>query len=97
MATSVKLGEDAKDKLEQLQAELRLERGRKVSQQELLDRIVSREFESKAALFESFEDDFEGLSDEEIEAFLSNTFESGAETAEDDIDRVLYEEEALNE
>ena len=97
MATSVKLGEDAKDKLEQLQAELRLERGRKVSQQELLDRIVSREFESKAALFDSFEDDFEGLSDEEIEAFLSNTFDSGVETTEDDIDRILYEEEAYNE
>jgi len=97
MATSVKLGEDAKDKLEQLQAELRLERGQKVSQQELLDRIVSREFESKEALFDSFADDFEGLSDEDIEAFLSNTFDSGVETTEDDIDRILYEEEAYNE
>jgi hypothetical protein len=97
MATSVKLGEDAKDKLEQLQAELRLEREAKVSQQELLDRIVSREFESKEALFDSFENDFEGLSDEEIEAFLSNTFDSGVETTEDDVDRILYEEEAYNE
>lgn len=97
MATSVKLGEDAKDKLEHLQAELRLERGRKVSQQALLDRIVSREFESKGALFDSFEDDFEGLDDEEIEAFLSGTTDWGVTTSEDEIDRILYGEEAYNE
>lgn len=96
MATSVKLGEDTKDMLEQLQAELRLERGQKVTQQELLDRIVRREFESKEALFDSFDDDFEGLSEAEIEAFLSETFESGVETTEDDIDRILYDEEQLD-
>jgi hypothetical protein len=29
-------------------------------------------------------------SEKEIEAFLSGTFDSGVETAEDDIDEILY-------
>ncbi|WP_181686879.1 hypothetical protein [Halorhabdus salina] len=57
MATSVKIATDTKDKIEQLQAEIKLETGRKVTQQELLDRIVSRQFDSKAALIDSFRDD----------------------------------------
>jgi hypothetical protein len=97
MATSVKIATDTKDKLEQLQAEIKLETGRKVTQQELLDRIVNREFDSKAALIDSFRDDFEGLSEAEVEQFLAGTFSSGSAIDEDDIDRILYEEQAVNE
>ncbi|WP_136688504.1 hypothetical protein [Halorhabdus amylolytica] len=97
MTTSVKIATNTKDKLEQLQAEIKLETGRKVTQQELLDRIVSREFDSKTALIDSFRDDFEGLSEEEIEQFFSGTSDWGVETSEEDIDRILYEEEPLDE
>lgn len=97
MATSVKIGTDTKDKLEQLQAEVKLETGRKVTQQALLDRIVSQSFESKSALIDSFRDDFEGLSEDEIDQFLAETFASGSSIDESDIDRVLYEDEAANE
>jgi len=97
MATSVKIEMGTKDKLEQLQAAIKLETGKKVTQQELLDRIVEREFDSKESLIDSFRDDFEGLSEAEIEQFLSGTFASGSAIGEEDIDRILYEEEALDE
>ena len=97
MATSVKIEMGTKDKLEQLQAAIKLETGKKVTQQELLDRIVEREFDSKESLIDSFRDDFEGLSEAEIEQFLSGTFASGSAIGEEDIDRILYEDEALDE
>ncbi|MFC7132271.1 MULTISPECIES: hypothetical protein [Salinibaculum] len=92
MATSIKVGEATKDRLERLQAEIKLETGRKVTQQELLDRIVAREFASKDALVDSFRDDWEGLSEEAVEQWLSGTTASGDPVAEEDIDTVLYEE-----
>lgn len=97
MATSVKIAEANKDRLEQLQAEIKLETGTKVTQQELLNRIIEREFESRAALVDSFRDDFEGLSESEVDRFLSGTAASGDPIDEDDIDRILYEEEASPE
>lgn len=54
MATSVNTSTDTKDKLEQLQAEIERNTGRNVTQQERLDRLVSRAFDEKAALIESF-------------------------------------------
>jgi predicted transcriptional regulator len=95
MATSVKVDEGTKDRLERLQAEIKLETGRRVTQQELLRRIVQREFESRDALVDSYRDDFEGLSEEEIEQWLSGTSDWGVETSEEDIDEILYEQEAL--
>jgi hypothetical protein len=97
MATSIKVGEGTKDRLERLQAEIKLETGRKITQQELLDRIVEREFAAKPDLIDSFRDDFDGLSEDEIEQWLSGTSRSGNPVDEDEIDRFLYEEEASNE
>ncbi|WP_158855467.1 hypothetical protein [Halorhabdus sp. CUG00001] len=97
MTTSVKIATNTKDKLEQLQAEIKLETGRKVTQQELLDRLVRHGFDSKGALIDSFRDDFEGLSEAEIEQFLSGTSDWGMETSEAEVDRILYEEEPLDE
>lgn len=94
MATSVKIDEASKNRLEELQAEIKLETGRNVTQQELLDRIIEREFESKSALVDSYRDDFQGLSEEAAEEWLSGTFASGNPIDEDDVDRILYEEEA---
>lgn len=92
--TSIKIGEDTKDRLEQLQAELKLETGRKVTQQELLDRIVEREFASKDALIDSFRDEWEGLSEAEIDEWLSGTVESGIE-GDVEPDVTLYGDEYL--
>mgnify|MGYP000507006718 CR=1 FL=1 len=96
---SVSISERTEALLQRLRAEIERETGRAVSEREVLERMVEREFESRAALVDSFredpiDDDFEGLSDEEIERFFAGTSASGDPIEEDDIDRVLYEEEA---
>lgn len=88
--TSVKMDEETKSRLEELQAEIKLETGRKVTQQELLDRIVSDAYGSRDDLVDSFRDEWEGLSEEEIERWLSGTSDWGFETTEAEIDDVLY-------
>lgn len=89
MATSVKIDEATKDRLEQLQAEIKLETGTKVTQQELLDRIVAREFETKADLIDAYRDEWEGLSEDEIEQWLSGTGTWGGDDDRDH-DEIRY-------
>jgi hypothetical protein len=90
MVSAVKMDEESKSLLEELQAEIKLETGKKVTQQEVLARIVESAYESKADLIESFRDGHVPLSDEEREAFHSGMFSSGVETDEEDIDDILY-------
>ena len=92
MSTSIKVTDRTKSHLEELQAEIRLETGTNVTQQELLERIVTESYESKDELIESFRDDFEPLSDDEIERWLAGSSDWGVETSEDEIDAVLYGE-----
>lgn len=97
MATSTPVSEKTKARLERLQAVIERETGQSVTQQELLDRVVEREFESRDALIASYREDWDGLTDEEVSQWLSGTAASGDPVHEDDIDTVLYEDEALNE
>lgn len=90
MTTSVKMDERTKDRLERLQAEIKLETGRKVSQRELLQRLVDSAYESRAAFVEAFRDEWDGLSEEELDRFLSGTVSSGNPVDEDGIDEALY-------
>jgi hypothetical protein len=97
---SVPVDERTKAMLGELQERIERETGRAVTQQEVLERVVEHGFESPDALVDSFradsegDDEFEGLSDEEIERWLSGTSASGDPIEEDDIDRILYEEKA---
>ena len=95
MATSVKIDEETKSRLEELQAEVKLETGRKVTQQELLRRLVDDAYTSISGLIESFRETDLSLSDEEVEEFLSGTTADGDPVDEEDIDRTLYVEEQL--
>jgi hypothetical protein len=90
MATSVKMDDRTKDRLERLQAEIRLQTGRKVTQQEILTRLVERAIESKADLIDSFRESPFPLSDAEREQFHDGMGSSGVETTEDDIDDIIY-------
>jgi len=92
MATSVKMDERTKSRLEELQAIVKLATGRKVSQQELLDRLVQQAYDSREAFVESFrtDDGWEGLSEEEIGRWLSGTTDWGVATSEEDVDETLY-------
>ena len=90
MATSVKMDETTKSRLERLQAEIRLETGKRVTQQEILARLVERAIDSKEDLIDSFREQRVPVSQSEREAFHEGMISSGVETSEEDIDEILY-------
>jgi len=90
MPTAVKMDEAAKSKLEELQAEIRLKTGKKVTQQELLTRLVESAVDSRMEFVDSFRDGKTSLRETEIQAFNQGTVASGVETDKEDIDDVLY-------
>ncbi|WP_436902610.1 hypothetical protein [Halovenus halobia] len=90
MTTAVKVDEDAKSRLEELQAEIRLRTGQKVTQQELLSRLIDDAYESRDEVIDSFRESTVPLSEEEKEAMARGRISSGVETDEDDIDDILY-------
>jgi len=91
MSTAVKMDEDAKSKLEELQAEIKLKTGKKVTQQEILTQLIeSSAVESRAEFVDSFRDGSTSLSETEVQAFNEGMIASGVETDEDDIDDILY-------
>lgn len=90
MATAVKMDEETKSRLEELQAEIKLKTGKKVTQQEILSRLIDTAVESKSGFIDLFRDSKISLTDEELERFHEGRIASGEETAEEDIDRILY-------
>ena len=53
---SVEIDEETNDRLEQLQAEIERETGRKVTKQELVARLIDLAFESKDEFIERYND-----------------------------------------
>ena len=90
MPAAVKIHEDAKSRLEELQAEIRLETGHNVTQQDLLTRLIDEAYESREEVIESFRDSSVPLSAEEKAAMRRDRFNSGVETDESDIDDIIY-------
>lgn len=89
MTTAVKMDEDTKSKLEELQAEIKLRTGEKVTQQAVLERLVESAYESRSEFVDSFRDEG-ALSEDQLDAFNAGQISSGVETDEDDIDEILY-------
>lgn len=90
MVTAVKVDEAAKARLEELQAEIRLRTGRKVTQQDLLTRLITDAYESREDLIDAFRNAAVPLADAEKEVMRRGRVRSGVETDEADIDDVLY-------
>lgn len=90
MSTTVKVDDEAKDRLEELQAEIRLETGTDVTQQELLSRLIDDAYSSRAEIVDSFRSSGVPLSSEEKEVMARGRFASGSETDEEDVDEILY-------
>lgn len=90
MATSVKMDDDTKSRLERLQAEIRLQTGRRVTQQEILARLVEHAIESKADLIDTFREKRVPVAESEREKFHDGMFSSAVTTTEEDIDDILY-------
>ncbi|WP_436929421.1 hypothetical protein [Halosimplex halobium] len=90
MATAVKMDEESKSILEELQAEIKLRTGKKVTQQEIMANLLEDAYESKSEFVDSFRETKVPLSEAEIERMNEGTFDSGTETREEDIDDILY-------
>jgi hypothetical protein len=90
MTTAVKMGDETKSKLEELQAEIKLKTGKKVTQQKVLSRLVESVSESRSEFIDSFRDAAVSLSDEELAQFNEGRIASGVATDEEDIDDILY-------
>jgi len=90
MATAVKMDEETKSRLEELQAEIKLKTGKKVTQQEVLARLVESAIESRSEFVDSFREGTRSLTDEELARFDEGQISSGVETDEEDIDDILY-------
>lgn len=90
MATVIKVDEDAKSRLEELQAEIRLRTGKRVTQQDLLTRLIDTAYESREDVIDSFRESSVPLTDEEKQAMQQGRIASGVETDEEDTDDILY-------
>ena len=90
MATAVKMDEETKSRIEELQAEIKLKTGKKVTQQDILARLVESAIESRSEFIDSFREMTVSLSETEIERFNQGMISSGVETTEEDIDEILY-------
>ena len=90
MATSVKMDVETRSRLDRLQAEIRLKTGQRVTQQEILARLVERAVESKADLVDSFREERVPVTGADREAFHEGVVSSGVTMTEEDIDAVLY-------
>ena len=90
MTTAVKIDEERKDRLEELQAEVRLRTGTSVTQKELLERFIDEAYESREEIIDSFRESTVPLSESEKAAMQRGRFSSGVETTEEDIDDTLY-------
>ncbi|MFW6153452.1 MAG: hypothetical protein ACOC42_03745 [Halobacteriota archaeon] len=90
MPTAVKVDEDAKAYLEELQAEIRLRTGERVTQQALLSWLIEDAIASKEEVIDAFRRESVPLTDDEIEVMLSYRFASGSSIDEADIDELLY-------
>ena len=90
MSTAVKMDEEAKSKLEELQAEIKLKTGKKVTQQEILTQLIESAVDSRTEFGDSCRDGKMSLSETEIQAFNEGRIASGVKTDEEDIDDILY-------
>jgi hypothetical protein len=90
VTTAVKIREDAKPRLEEIQAEIRLEMRETVTQQGLLWRLIDDADGSRDELIDSIREASVPLSEAEKKSMHRGRFSSGVETDERDIDDVLY-------
>lgn len=89
MATSVKVRDEDKRRLDRLQGEIMVRRGRKVSQQD----IVAWLLRLGEARPDEFADEYDRpMTEKEIAALMRLPVRTGIRTREEDIDRVLYGE-----
>lgn len=91
MTEAVRIDEETKAELEELRAKIKLKTGKRVTQQELLSQLIRSATDNRSEIIDSFRDGQVALSEADIEQFNGGMIASGVETAESDIDEILYE------
>lgn len=89
MATSIKVSETSKERLDRIQAKITLTQGRKVSLNDLIDALIRVSLDHEEELLEAAI----GASpkdDGDVDALLSMGADWGVETRHDEIDEALY-------
>lgn len=89
MATSIKIRDADKRRLDRLQGEVMARRGRKISQQELVAMLLDLGYDMKDRLFE---DDTRPMNAREIAALDRLIVSTGIRTREEDIDEDVLSE-----
>jgi hypothetical protein len=92
-ATSVKLSEEDKEKLEKLQALVTLKASGKMTQQELLSALIREALERSDELIDKMVRTT--ISDQGYEKILSLVDDWGVETSWEDVDKILYSQGAM--
>jgi hypothetical protein len=92
--SSVKLSDEAKTLLDKAQAKVTLATGRKITQQELLEAMIEFSTRREEQLIEEAVEHNTPFNEEEIDQLMMEPTDWGVETSEEDIDRILYGEDA---
>jgi hypothetical protein len=90
MTTSVKMSEEGKNVLDTLQAKILLATGKKLSQQELLDLLVTLSAQQEDELVKLVAGVKLPLHPDELEKLIKLPTDWGIKTKEKEIDLILY-------
>ncbi len=92
MPTTVKIDPEFKKEIDKLQAKVTMKTGEKITQQELLVRILQFVIRNEEEFFKNFIFDWQPLPDSEWEKMKASITDFGKITKESTIDTELYGE-----
>ncbi len=90
MTTSVKVEDFTKQKIDRLQAQLFLETGQKVTQQQILELLAEWGINNLETIKNLLLDTPIILTDQEIQAYDKVRFSTGIKTDPSEIDKIVY-------
>lgn len=89
MATSIKVSEDSKERLDQIQAKITLAKGKKVSLNGIIDALIHVSLDHEEELLEAAIGE-PPRKDSDLDSLLELGMDWGVETRHDEIDESLY-------
>lgn len=96
MAVSVKIREDTKRRLERLSVKLGALTGKDLSFQEIVDAVAKAGEADLSSVMDALAEGTFPLPEATQRQILASSWDFGFETSEEDIDRVLYSDEAIH-
>ena len=90
MTTTVKINLEFKKEIDKLQAKVTLKTGEKITQQELLVRLIKFVLENEEEFLQNFSFAWNPISDSEWNEIKSHISDFGKKTTESTIDSELY-------